>query len=161
MNARMAPMRRGRVLALGLAAGFGLLGSDPCGPLPGSALSGEVVTEPVTDWSFAAEVRHCQLELQPEEPYSVTTYCYPDGAVIYVPAIMGDDKRWTKLAVTQPEARLRVGDRIYPVTLVRLLEPEERREAALAGHRRRHEGDVPPEDFELDDDTWYFRATSR
>jgi hypothetical protein len=161
MNARLDRRRRGRVLALGVAAGLALVGNGPCGPLPGGKLSGEVVTEPVRDWSFAAKVRHCQVEVRPENPYSVTTYCFPDGAVLYVPAIMGEDKRWTMLAVAEPDVRIRVGDRIYPVTLQHLKGPHDRRAAAEAGYRRWHHGADPPADLEVKADCWYFRATSR
>lgn len=161
MNARPDPRRRAR--ALGVAAGLALAGNGPCGPLPGGRLSGEVVTEPVHDWSFAAKVRHCQFDVRPENPYSVTTYSFPfpAGAVLYVPAIMGEDKRWTMLAVEEPDARIRVGDRIYPVTLRHLKAPDERRAAAEAGYRRRHHGAEPPADLEVKADCWYFRATSR
>jgi hypothetical protein len=153
--------QRPRVFALGLAAGLALLGSDPCGPLPGGALSGEAVTEPIGDWAFVDDQGHCQLEVRPAEPYSVTTYCFADGESLYVPAIMGDSKQWTKLAVANPDARIRIGERIYPVTLERLVAPADRRAAAEAGHRHHHGGAEPPADFEVKEDRWYFRATSR
>jgi len=161
MNAPPDAARRGRVLALGLAAGLVLVGNDPCGPLPGSELSGEVVTEPVGDWSFAADVSRCQLEVRPGDPHSVTTYCLPDHEVLYVAAIMGADKQWTKMALAEPTARLRIAGRIYPVTLERLVAPEERLAAAVAGYRSRHDGADPPDDFEVDDHRWYFRVVSR
>lgn len=155
------PTRRARVLALGVAAGVALLGNDPCGPLPGGALTGEVVGEPVSDWSFVDDHARCQLEVRPAEPHSVTTYCFADGAALYVPAIMGDSKKWTKMALAEPAARIRVGERIYPITLERLVDPAGRRAAAVAGYRRHHDGADPPADFEVKEDRWYFRATSR
>jgi len=161
MNLSQHASLRGRVFALGLAAGFGLLGNDPCGPVPGGALDGEVVSEPIDDWGFASDHGRCQLEVRPAEPHSVTTYCFADGAVLYVPAIMGDSKQWTKLALANPDARIRIGGRLYPVTLERLVDAADRRAAAEAGHRRHHGGVAPPPDFEVEEDRWYFRATSR
>jgi hypothetical protein len=158
---RAAGAWRGRALALGVAATLGLAGNGPCGPIPGGELSGELATEPVDDWSFAADVKHCQVEVRPSAPHSVTTYCFPDGEVLYVPAIMGADKQWTKMALAEPEARIRVGERIHLVTLERLVAPDERRAAAAAGYRSRHDGADPPDDFEVKDDRWYFRVTSR
>jgi hypothetical protein len=152
---------RARLCALGLAAAVGLVGSDPCGPIPGGALSGELVTEPVSDWSFVDEQRHCQVEVRPSDPYSVTTYCFGNGDSLYVPAIMGESKRWTKLAVAEPDALIRVGERIYPVHFERLTDEADRRAAAEAGYRHHHHGEEPPEDLEVDDDRWYFRVTSR
>jgi len=153
--------RRGRALALGVAAGLALLGNGPCGPIPGHRLPGEESSEPVKDWSFVSGVRHCQVEVRPADPHSVTTYCFPDGDVLYVPAIMGADKQWTKMAVAEPAARIRVGDVVYPVTLERLVTPEDRLTAAAAGYRARHDGADPPDGFEVPEDRWFFRATSR
>jgi len=152
---------RGRILALGVTVGLSLLGNGPCGPLPGGRLDGEVVDQAVHDWSFVDDYRHCQLEVRPEKPHSVTTYCFAAGDVLYVPAIMGDGKQWTKMAIAEPQARIRVGGRIYPVLLERVLDPAELRAAAEAGYRRQNDGEDPPPKFEQKADRWYFRVTSR
>jgi len=144
-----------------VTVGLSLLGNGPCGPLPGGRLDGEVVDQAVHDWSFVDDYRHCQLEVRPEKPHSVTTYCFAAGDVLYVPAIMGDGKQWTKMAVAEPRARIRIGGRIYPVQLERVLDPAELRAAAEAGYRRQNDGEDPPPDFEQKADRWYFRVTSR
>jgi hypothetical protein len=74
---------------------------------------------------------------------------------------MGDSKKWTKLAVAEPEGRIRVGERVYPVRFERLLDDADRRAAAATGYRHHHDGEDPPADFEVDEDRWYFRVTSR
>ena len=53
-----------------------LLATLACGPLlviPGGRLSGELVTEPVEDWSFVGD-RFVDLEVRPEAPYSVELF---------------------------------------------------------------------------------------
>ncbi len=161
MNAIENSSYRTRACVLALAAGLGLLGNQPCGPLPGKALEGEVVTEPVTDWSFVDEHARCQVEVRPSEPHSVTTYCFAEEGVLYVTAIMGESKKWTNFAVTEPDARIRIGERIFPVRMERLDDPADRRTAAEAAYRRHHDGAEPPADFEVKEDRWYFRVTSR
>ena len=60
-----------------------LTGTVACGgPLlifPGGELSGEVVTEPVEDWSFLSD-SFIDLETRPDDPYSVQlNYIVRDG----------------------------------------------------------------------------------
>lgn len=153
--------RARRTWALGLVAGLALLGNQPCGPIPGGRLEGEEVPEPVTDWSFTDAHSRCNVEVRPADPHSVTTSCAASGGVLYVPAIMGDSKQWTKMAMADSRARVRVGERIYPVTIERVEAPEERLDAARLGYRKYHDGEEPPADFDVPDDRWYFRLTSR
>ncbi len=59
-------MRRA-VPGLALVA-FALLltGCPPLGPLPGGPLTGEVVLDPVDDWSFTEKIELIQIETRPE-----------------------------------------------------------------------------------------------
>ena len=67
-------MRRPRFIELILLISIvGTLTAGCGGPflsIPGGALAGEVVSEPVTDWSFVDSV-FLDLETRPEDPYSV------------------------------------------------------------------------------------------
>jgi hypothetical protein len=156
---RRAPSPLRSALLLGFLV---LLGNQPCGPIPGDALEGELVAEPVADWSFVDAVPRCQLEVRPEQPHSVTTYCFAgDDGVLYVPAIMGDSKKWTKLAVADPRARIRIAGKIHPVTIERIDDPTERLVAARLGYRKYHDGEEPPADFDVPEDRWFFRLRSR
>lgn len=148
-----------RWLVLGVF--LALLGNQPCGPLPGDALEGETVAAPVSDWSFSDAHSRCLLEVRPADPHSITVSCFADGRVLYVPAIMGESKKWPKMALADPHARIKIGDTIHPVTIERVLEDEERRVAARAGYRKYHDGEDPPDDWEVPEDRWFFRLTSR
>ena len=81
-----------RAFQVGLAAllvvfAFGCM--DPKDRRPGLSLSGEVVNEPINDWSFADEIQQIYLETQTWYliPHSVTTVCAGLGEKLYVPSI--------------------------------------------------------------------------
>ena len=68
---------------------------------PGGALSGEVVTEPVEDWSFVSDL-FVDLELRPDDPYSVElNYVVRDGKLTGV-SIGEDDIEIDSLALWRP-----------------------------------------------------------
>jgi hypothetical protein len=114
-----------RRLPLGLlAAALGLaLGCSGPGPfIPGGALKGEVVTEPVEDWSFVSD-RFIDLETRPEDPYSVElNYIVRDGRLYIDPA---EGRTWFTYLKQDPRVRVRFGDKIYPVTAVLVGQPGE------------------------------------
>lgn len=90
--------------------------------IPGGELQGEVVTEPVTDWSFV-EDRFVDLETRPEDPYSVElNYLVRDGALYVDPA---EGRTWLEHIRADPRVRVRFGDQIYPLTAVLVGEPGE------------------------------------
>lgn len=95
------------------------------GPLliiPGGALSGEVVTEPVTDWSFATDW-FVDLETRPEDPYSVElNYVVKDGQLYVDPA---EGRRWLDHIRADPRVRVRFGNKIYPLEAVLVGRPGE------------------------------------
>ncbi len=80
---------------------------------PGGELAGEVVSEPVDDWSFAND-RFVDLETRPEDPYSVElNYIVRDGKLYIDPA---EGRRWLDHIRADPRVRVRFGDRLYPGT---------------------------------------------
>jgi hypothetical protein len=95
------------------------------GPLlvfPGGALSGTVVTEPVTDWSFVTD-SFVDLETRPEDPYSVElNYVVRDGKLYLDP---NEGRRWLDHLRADPRARVRFGEKIYPVEAVLVGRPGE------------------------------------
>jgi hypothetical protein len=106
------------LVALGLAAGCG----GPVLFFPGGALSGEVVTEPVDDWSFVDDA-FVDLELRPGDPYSVqVNYVVRDGALYIDPA---EGRRWFALLQADDRLRVRFDGRVYPVRAVLVGRPGE------------------------------------
>lgn len=103
--------------ALALAACHG-----PFLVFPGGELGGEVVSEPVSDWSFV-DSRFVDLEVRPQDPYSVElNYVVRDGQLFIDPA---EGRTWFDYLRQDPDVRVRFGDRIYPVTAVQVGAPGE------------------------------------
>jgi hypothetical protein len=82
---------------------------------PGGALSGEHVSAPVDDWSFADDP-FIDVETRPSNPYSVElNYIVRDGQLYIDPA---EGRKWLTYIREDPRLRVRFDDRVYPVTAV-------------------------------------------
>ncbi len=90
--------------------------------IPGGELSGEVVTEPVGDWSFVDD-HFVDLETRPGAPYSVElNYVVKDGQLYIDPA---EGRRWFDYIREDPRVRARFGGNIYPLEAVLVGRPGE------------------------------------
>jgi hypothetical protein len=109
---------RATVLACLFATGCG----GPFFIIPGGELSGEVVTEPVDDWSFVS-ASFVDLETRPSDPYSVElNYFVKEGKLYIDPA---EGRGWLEHIREDPRVRVRFGGRIYPLTAVLAGQPGE------------------------------------
>jgi hypothetical protein len=107
------------VAALALVARFL---DGPVGPLPGGPLhAGELVAEPVADWSFAADEQEIELQLDAQSTSRTTWILVHEGRA-YVPASteFPPGKSWHRAALADGRAMLRIAGRRYPVTLTRV-----------------------------------------
>jgi hypothetical protein len=133
--------------------------TNPIQFISGRQLTGEVVNEPVSDWSFAADVPTVAIETRPAAPYSVTTWCFVHEGHLYIPASTGSKKTWTQFASADPRVRVKIGDKIYPGMATRVTDPALRepiREIVLAKYpeaARMSSGSEPG-------DVWLFRIDS-
>ena len=128
-----------RTFLVGLAAllvGFASGCVEPEDRRPGLRLSGEVVTEPINDWSFADEFQEIYLETQTWYliPHSVTTVCAGIGEKLYVPSIYYEggewpNKYWNSNVSSDPRVRLKMGGKIYEREAVVVEDPVEFRTA--------------------------------
>jgi hypothetical protein len=158
----MAVLRWVVRIAAGLVALVGLvfLGArfhdGPLGPIPGGALaSGEVVAEPVSDWSFAKDVAEVELQLDSEAGSRTVWILVQDGRA-YVPCSLDfpPGKRWHHEAVKDGRATLRIEGRRYPVVLAKTDDPALGQ--ALRQEVDRKYGRVPPGESGV----WIFQVTS-
>jgi len=106
------------------AGGAAVLLASGCGGpmlmIPGGALRGEVVEEPVTDWSFADD-RFVDLEVRPADPYSVElNYVVRDGALYIDPA---EGRRWLDHIRADPRVRVRFDGKVYAARAVLVEDP--------------------------------------
>jgi hypothetical protein len=84
------------VAALALACG------GPFLVLPGGELRGEVVSEPVEDWSFVSG-SFVDLETRPDDPYSVQLNYVVKAGKLYVDPAEG--RRWLEYIRADPRVR--------------------------------------------------------
>jgi hypothetical protein len=144
------------VLALGAFAVYFFY--CPCERTPGGWLLGEVVEEPVADWSFANDVALCQIQVDRGLlPHAVNLNCMAAGGELYLSCASCEGKTWSTAALADPQARLRVGDEVYPVRVTRVEDPAELDAAWRARASKIGRGlDEPRQDG-----WWSFKVVSR
>ena len=129
-----------------------IVGLDPRERRPGLWLTGEVVTAPVTDWSFTD--KHPTIYVQTRTryllPHSVTITCVAHDGQLYLTSIFREGapfprgKRWTSNVMRDPRVRLKIGDRVFDQTVSLVTDPAERR-AVLGSKARKYPMQRVPE----------------
>ena len=136
-----------RPFASPTAVAFALL-LTACGPLvmiPGGELRGPVLPAPA-DWGFSDEVDTMQLETRPSDPYSVNVWGVGLGPAFYIAS--GDaDSRWASYIAEDSRVRVRVGDDIYELSAIRVIDESEL-DAYLDAVQRKYDFEVEPEQRE-------------
>jgi hypothetical protein len=144
-----------------LAAG---LGCGPIGPFSGGRLSGDPGSSDITDWSQWSAEETIQLETNPSDPHSVTTWFAAIGPAFYVPTsmILGPDKpserEWVANVEKDPRVRIRVAGLVYERTAVKLGAGAEY-DAALAALDEKY--DESPSDRDPEREIWIYRMEPR
>jgi len=109
---------------------FRVTGLNPHDRIPGLWLTGDLVTTPVTDWSFIDEVPNIKLQTQSQFllPHSVTINCLAYKGQFYVTSThpIGARRSWDQNVMRDPHVRIKVGDKLYDRTLVPVTDPGER-----------------------------------
>ena len=113
------------IILTGTLASLRVLGFEPHDTRPGLWLTGERVTEPVTDWSFTQD--HQEIFIQTRTrwliPHSVTAYCavYDGELYLFSAYYQGgefpDGRAWNRNVMRDPRVRLQIGDRLFDRTL--------------------------------------------
>jgi hypothetical protein len=116
-----------------LALTLVLAACEPQDRRPGTWLSGEVVHEAVTDWSFANDQIEVHIQTHPWYgiPHSVTTVLATANGQLFVPSIymqepksFPEGKYWNRIVSKDPNIEVKIGGKLYPRT-VRLITDEE------------------------------------
>jgi hypothetical protein len=99
-----------------------ITGLNPHDRIPGLWLTGNLVTTPVTDWSFTDEVPNIKLQTQSRFlfPHSVTINCLAYKGQLYVSSThpVGAPRSWDVNVIRDPHVRIKIGDKLYDRTLV-------------------------------------------
>jgi len=138
----------GSVLVVGLVLAMVVLrvvGLDPKERRPGVWLSGNVVSTPVTDWSFTDKYPTIFVETRTWYgiPHSVTTSCVSHDGRLYLTSVYREgaqfpgDKFWNRNIVRDPHVRLKIGDQLYDRTLSLVTDAAER-QAVLQSKQRKY-----------------------
>ena len=139
---------------------FARLHDGPVGSIPGGPLeSGQIVSDPVSDWSFAKDQAEIALQLATQTRSRTTWILVHDGQA-YVPCSLGfpPGKTWYKEAAKDGRATLRIAGRRYPVTLTKLDDATQQQLASvLEAEVTRKYGRAPPSGSGV----WIFHVTSR
>ena len=137
----LAKIVGGVVVCLALAlvvlriTGFNPIGDTPGpGNYPGLWLSGDVVTTPVTDWSFASQYKTDKVQTRTPYliPHSVTTGHIVYNGQLYLTSNFAagvpfpDGKSWVKNVMRDPQVRLKFGNNLYDCVLSHVTDPDER-----------------------------------
>lgn len=131
----------------------------PIGPLAGGRLGGTERVAPA-DWRFTDEYMTVAVEVRPADPHSVTVICFVSDGELYIPARDGAEKEWPKSAMADGRARVQVGDAVYPVQLVRILDESER-QRAFASAAQKYPQLAAQSKGQIPDGLWLFRAERR
>ena len=111
--------------------------------LPGLWLKGQVVTTPVTDWSFTDKIPQIKIQTQTPFllPHSVTIWCAVYNGNLYVTSNPG--KLWNDDIVRDPHVRLKIGDQVFDRTLSIVDDPAEKAAVLQAKGRKYPQWKVP------------------
>lgn len=93
---------------------------------PGLWLKGDIVTTPVSDWSFTDKIQTIKIQTQTPFllPYSVSIWCAAYNDNLYVTSYRG--RRWVEDIIRDPHVRLKIGGRIFERTLSLVSDPDEK-----------------------------------
>lgn len=116
-----------------------VVGLDPQDRYPGLWLRGELVTTPVTDWTFVENAPGL-IGIQTREwflpilAHSVNTgkYVYKGELYINSAYVAGQQfpygRHWNRNVMRDPHVRLKIGNKLYDQTLLYISDPVERAE---------------------------------
>ena len=111
---------------------------------PGLWLKGELVTTPVSDWSFTNKIQTVKIQTQTPflPPYSVSIWCavYKDN--LYVTSYRG--RRWVEDIIRDPHVRLKIGDQVFDRTMSLVSDPAEKEAVLQAKGKKYPQWKVPP-----------------
>ncbi len=125
-----------RKLAIGVVVGavviailFLAVPREPIDRFPGTRLTGDVVTDARPDWSFLEGSNLIFVEVTPWYglAHSVTTTSWVMDRELYVPCRTCAEKHWAAVVEGNPHVRLKIEDKVYERTAVRIIDEVERR----------------------------------
>lgn len=125
-----------------------ITGFGPHARTPGLWLKGNVVTTPVTDWSFTDKIPVVQLQTESWYmlPHSVNINCLNYNGQLYLVSVYpaGTVHSWNDNVLRDPHVRVKIGDQIYDRTVSLVTDPAEQEGVMEARHNKYPQLKVPP-----------------
>ena len=123
-------------------------GFGPHARTPGLWLKGNVVTTPVTDWSFTDNIPVIQIQTQGPYllPHSVNINCLNYNGQLYLVSVYpaGTVHTWNDNVIRDPHVRLKIGDNVYDRTVSLVTDPAEQEAVLQIRHKKYPELKVSP-----------------
>lgn len=121
-----------------------IVGLEPQNRRPGLWIKGELVTTPVSDWSFTDQFEEIYLESRTWYliPHSVTISCTAHEGRLYLTSTYSQggefpSRFWNKNVMRDPRVRLRIGNQLFERTLS-LLTIVAEKEAVLESKKKKN-----------------------
>ena len=119
---------------------------------PGLWLKGDLVTTPVTDWSFTDDIETVNVQTNTWYllPHSVTTYCVAYHGQLYLTSVYRagleypHGRSWNADVARDPHVRLKIGNQLYDRTLALVSDPAEAAAVNEAKMKKYPELKLPP-----------------
>ena len=129
-----------------------IVGLEPTTRRPGLWLKGEMVTTPVTDWSFTDQIQNIQIQTNSWYllPHSVTIDCVSYKGKLYLFSSYAagltypHGRRWNEDVARDPHVRLKIGDKLYDRTLTLVNDPAEQEAVREATFKKYPALKTPP-----------------
>lgn len=115
-------------------------GFGPHDRIPGLWLKGNIVSTPVTDWSFTENIPVIQIQTQTWYllPHSVNINCLVYNSQLYLVSVFpaGTTHGWNDNVMRNPNVRLKIGDQIYDRTQSLVADAAEEEGVLQARHKK-------------------------
>ena len=106
--------------------------------------------------SSSSEMEVVQIETRPDSPYSINIWAVDVGSSIYIASGTGPKTDWVSHLEEEPAIRLRLENKIYELTVVKVSDPKELdRVYARYVQKYDYQSDVAPQD------AWVYRLDPR
>lgn len=143
------------VIVVGLAlllVVLSITGFGPHGNTPGLWLKGDLVTTPVTDWSFTDKIETANVQTRTWYllPHSVTTYCVSYNGRLYLTSVYREGlvyphgRSWNEDVARDPHVRIKLGGQLYDRTLSRVTDETLRQDVLAAKRKKYPQQKIPP-----------------
>ena len=120
-----------------------ITGFEPHARTPGLWLKGDLVTTPVTDWSFTDKIPEIKVQTQTPFllPHSVTIWCAVYNGNLYVTSARG--RQWVENVIRDPHVRIKIVDQVFDRTFSLVDDPAEKAAVLQAKGRKYPQWKVP------------------